>query len=153
MEDFTNYKVPSLFLITTTCNWKCCTEGGFDHTVCQNSSLVPAEIKEYKIESIYNAYINNPITKSIVIGGLEPFMQFDEVRALIDYFRWNNCFDDIIIYTGYYPEEIIDELNCLQKYTNIIIKFGRFIPNQKEHFDEVLGINLVSDNQYGERIS
>ena len=37
-------------------------------------------------------------------------------------------------------------------FTNIIIKFGRYIPNQKPHYDEVLGVNLASDNQYAERI-
>ena len=54
------------------------------------------------------------------------------------------------IYTGYYPEEIQDELKQLQKYKNIIIKFGRFIPGQEPHYDEVLGVYLASDNQYGE---
>ena len=41
----------------------------------------------------------------------------------------------------------------LKKYSNIIIKFGRFIPNQKPHYDPVLGVELASDNQYGEKIS
>ena len=38
-------------------------------------------------------------------------------------------------------------------YSNIIIKFGRFIPNREPHFDEVLGVNLASNNQYAKRIS
>ena len=38
-------------------------------------------------------------------------------------------------------------------FPNIIIKFGRFIPNQEGHYDEVLGINLASKNQFGEKIS
>ena len=37
-------------------------------------------------------------------------------------------------------------------YDNIIIKFGRYIPNQQSHFDIVLGVNLASDNQYAERL-
>ena len=36
----------------------------------------------------------------------------------------------------------------LQRY-GIIVKFGRFRPNQEKHFDEVLGIYLASNNQYG----
>jgi len=36
---------------------------------------------------------------------------------------------------------------------NIIIKYGRFIPDKEKHYDEVLGIYLASDNQYAERIS
>ena len=41
----------------------------------------------------------------------------------------------------------------LYDYKNIIIKYGRYIPNQTPHRDEVLGVNLASDNQYAERIS
>ena len=37
-------------------------------------------------------------------------------------------------------------------FKNIIIKFGRYVPNQKEHYDEILGINLASSNQYAEVI-
>ena len=35
----------------------------------------------------------------------------------------------------------------------IIIKYGRFIPNQQKHYDEILGVYLASDNQYAEKIS
>lgn len=38
-------------------------------------------------------------------------------------------------------------------YENIIIKFGRFIPNDVEHYDEILGVKLKSNNQYAKRIS
>ena len=31
---------------------------------------------------------------------------------------------------------------------NIYIKYGRFIPNKPSHYDELLGVNLASDNQY-----
>jgi hypothetical protein len=41
----------------------------------------------------------------------------------------------------------------LKSFSNIIIKFGRFIPNQEPHYDEVLGVKLASDNQYARRIS
>ena len=33
-------------------------------------------------------------------------------------------------------------------YHNIIIKYGRYIPNDGKHFDRVLGVELVSNNQY-----
>ena len=33
-------------------------------------------------------------------------------------------------------------------YGNIIVKYGRYVPNQKPHYDELLGILLASDNQY-----
>ena len=44
-------------------------------------------------------------------------------------------------------------MRLLKQYKNIYIKFGRYVPNQNEHYDEVLGVKLVSDNQYGEKIS
>ena len=58
------------------------------------------------------------------------------------------CFDPIVIYTGYYPSEIKEQLKKLFKFNRIIIKFGRFIPNDKQRYDEVLGITLASSNQF-----
>ena len=61
--------------------------------------------------------------------------------------------DDIVIYTGYTEEEIKEQVGLLSKYTNIIIKFGRFVPDQESHYDDVLGIKLASPNQYARKIS
>ena len=80
-------------------------------------------------------------------------LQYKEVIDLIDYFRDNNCDDYFVIYTGYYENEIEDIINLLKQRKNIIVKFGRFIPNSKEKYDEVLGVTLSSDNQYGKVIS
>lgn len=153
MEDFANYKVPSMFLITSYCDWKCCKEQNIDISICQNQPLCEYSIKEYTFQAIYNAYKTNPISKAIVVGGLEPFLQFDEVRELISYFRQNECNDYFVIYTGYYPEEIEKEIEKLRQLPNIIIKFGRFVPDQNNHYDELLGIKLASTNQYSRRIS
>lgn len=60
---------------------------------------------------------------------------------------------DVVIYTGYTQDEVEDEVKLLSEFENIIIKFGRFRPNQTPHRDEVLGVNLVSDNQYAIKIS
>ena len=38
-------------------------------------------------------------------------------------------------------------------FKNIIIKFGRYIPNQQAHYDDILGVNLASNNQYAIKIS
>lgn len=151
-EDFVNYKKPSLFLISSICNWKCCKEANIPITICQNNPLIDKPTKEFSIESIYTLYMNNYITKAIVIGGLEPFMQFDEFISLIDYFR-KYTDDDIVIYTGYYEEEIKDKIELLKQFPNIIIKYGRYVPNNSPHYDEILGVNLISDNQYAEKIS
>lgn len=153
MEDFVNYAKPSLFLITCKCDWKCCHEANIPITVCQNEPVVRQVTKEFLISSIYKAYIDNEITKAVVIGGLEPILQFEEVLSLLDYFRKQNCNDDFVIYTGYYKEEIEKEIEQLKKYPNVILKYGRYKPNLVSRFDDVLQITLVSDNQYAERIS
>lgn len=152
-EDFVNYKKPSMFISTAICDWKCCTEQNLDKIICQNSELAKAVTIDYPTEKIYERYRANPITSAVVIGGLEPFMQFPEVYELIKVYRENDCNDDIVIYTGYYPNEIEQEIIQFRNFPNIIIKYGRYIPNNTEHFDHVLGINLISDNQYAERIS
>ena len=72
---------------------------------------------------------------------------------LVSYFRKNNCGDDFVIYTGYYADEISGKVKLLQNFNNIIIKYGRFIPNSNPVFDGVLGINLNSENQHAVKIS
>lgn len=148
IEDFINYKYPSMFIAIGNCDWKCCVEGGFDTSVCHNSPLAHAIEFDVDNDFIYNNYINNPITEAIVIGGLEPFTRFNDVYNLIKYFRENKCNDTFVIYTGYYPEEIMTELKQLNQFDNIIIKFGRYKQNSNTIFDKVLGIELASDNQY-----
>ena len=150
MEDFTNYKKPSMYIAFPSCTFKCERECG--QKICQNSSLVQSTTLEVGVKSIVNKYINNPITSAIVIGGLEPLDSKEDLFILISYFRVSTQ-DDIVIYTGYKEEEIKNQLQYLRAYRNIIIKFGRFIPNQQPHYDDVLGVMLASDNQYAERIS
>jgi hypothetical protein len=59
-----------------------------------------------------------------------------------------------VIYNGYYEMEINHDIEYLrQNYDYIIVKFGRFIPDQAPHLDTVLGVKLASNNQYAERIS
>lgn len=152
-EDFVNFKLPCMFISIGTCNWKCCIETNIPVTVCQNSDLAKQKDIDIPIDEIFNRYISNPISEAIVIGGLEPMMQFEDVYDLIKYFRDKKVNDVFVIYTGYYPNEIQDKIENLKAFKNIICKFGRYVPNQEKHFDEVLGINLVSDNQYSEVIS
>lgn len=152
-EDFVNFKLPCMFISIGTCNWKCCIETNIPVTVCQNSDLAKQKDIDIPIDEIFNRYISNPISEAIVIGGLEPMMQFEDVYDLIKYFRDKKVNDVFVIYTGYYPNEIQDKIENLKAFKNIICKFGRYVPNQEKHFDDVLGVNLVSDNQYGEVIS
>lgn len=153
VEDFVNYKLPSMFISTCYCDWKCCTEVGVDIGVCQNAPLAQSENIDISDQTIYEQFINNPITKAIVIGGMEPMIQINEIIDLINLFRNQGEDCSFIIYTGYYPNEIPEPLNRLKQYKNIIVKFGRYIPNSQSVYDEVLGIMLASSNQYAEVIS
>lgn len=151
-EDFVNYRQPSMVIITSYCTFKCDKEIGGG--CCQNSPLADSPIVDMPNEKIIQRYLGNKITKSIVFGGLEPFEQFDEMYELIREIReFNFCDDTIVIYTGFYKEEIIDKIILLSQYKNIIVKYGRFIPHQNKHYDDILGVWLASDNQYAERIS
>ena len=152
-EDFINYKRPSMFINFPNCSFKCDKECG--SRVCQNSALAQAPNIKMRNEEIVKRYLNNKITNAIVFGGLEPFDSWTSLIRLIEAFRLKTK-DDIIIYTGYTKKELNEALAYLTEIhnaKNIIIKFGRFIPNQQPHYDEVLGVMLASDNQYAERIS
>lgn len=149
-EDFVNYKKPSMFIAFPSCTFKCEKDCGIQ--MCQNKELTNSPNIEVGIKSIVDRYINNPITHSVVFGGLEPMDSFKDLINLVFLLR-ENTHDDIVIYTGYKKEEIEDKVKKLSQYKNIIIKFGRYIPNQEKHYDEILGVQLASDNQYAERIS
>ena len=147
-EDFINYKKASMYIAFPKCSFKC-GEG-----LCQNSPLAKQKRIEVDDESIVVRYLRNTYTDAIVFAGLEPFDDYIDMVNLISIFR-KLTQDDIVIYTGYNKDEIESKINCLKDdygFNNIIIKFGRYIPNQEPHYDEVLGVNLASDNQYAERI-
>ena len=152
-EDFINYKLPSMFISTCFCDYKCCTELGLDTGVCQNAPLAQSENIDIPDQTIYEHFVNNPITKAVVIGGLEPMIQINEVINLINLFRIQGETCPFIIYTGYYPNEIPEPLKRLKQYKNIIVKFGRYIPKSQSVYNEILGVVLSSSNQFAEIIS
>ena len=144
-EDFVNYKKPCMTIMMPFCTFKCGSQ------FCQNSDLASAPKINISTKKIINSYLENPISQAIVFQGLEPFDSFYQILNFIKEFREVSK-DDIIIYTGYNKEEIEQYLIFLKKYDNIIIKYGRYIPNQKKHYDEILGVYLASDNQYAEEL-
>ena len=151
-EDFVNYKKPSMYIAFPYCTFKCEKDCGIQ--CCQNSPLARSKNIDVDCDELIKRYLANPITKAIVFCGLEPFDSFPDMLTLIDKLRKvYMCNDDVVVYTGFYKEELKEKLEVLKNYPNIIIKYGRFIPNQSKHFDEVLGVNLASDNQFAERLS
>ena len=147
--DLINYKEPCLVIETPKCSFKCDKECGMQ--VCQNSSLASAPVIDISIEKIIEYFDSNLITKAICFQGLEPFDTFNDMLFFIQNFRIAHD-DFIVIYTGYNKNEIEKEIELLKQYKNIIIKFGRFIPNQQSRHDNILGVNLSSNNQYAEVI-
>lgn len=149
-DDLINYKKPSMVIAFPKCTFKCDKE--CEDKVCQNSELISMTDINISIDELVSRYLNNNISQAIVCAGLEPFDSWKDLLLLVNAFRLQTD-DDIVIYTGYHKCEIINKINALKTYPNIVIKYGRFIPDQEKKFDEVLGVYLASPNQYAERIS
>lgn len=148
-EDYSNYKKPSMLISTTRCTMKCGAE------LCQNHPLLKEPDVNILNKDIVERYLDNKLTSAVIFAGLDPFDTWDDLWHCICEIR-RYCTDDIVIYTGYTEEEVYERgyiIRNLKQFPNIIIKFGRYIPGQKPHYDEVLGVKLASDNQYAERIS
>lgn len=152
-ENFQDYKKASMFIAFPKCDFKCFQELGLEISGCQNYEILKMPDIKIKIDKVFERYVKNPITEAVILGGLEPFFNFDEVYNLISYFRQKNCNDDFVIYTGYYPNEVENYVEKLKKFKNIVIKFGRFIPKSASVFDKILGVKLASKNQFAEKIS
>jgi len=147
--DICNYKNPSMFLIFPNCTFKCDKECGRE--ICQNSALAHEPEVEIRSIDVVQRYLNNSLTHAIVCGGLEPFDSWDDLWSFICVFRGFSK-DPIIIYTGYKEEEVQDKIEFLSQLDNIIVKFGRFMPNSPHIFDTILGVELASNNQYAKNI-
>lgn len=148
--DLINYKKPCMTIEMPFCDFKCNRE--CQEWVCQNSRLNDADNINIPQDVLISRYLNNEMVCAICFQGLEPFDSWNDLSYFIHNFRKQNS-SDIVIYTGYTEEELSDKVAKLKKYPNIIIKFGRYIPYQKPHYDEILGVKLASDNQYAKQIS
>lgn len=151
VPDYINYKKPSMFVIMPRCSFKCDKENGDQY--CQNWQLSKKANIEVSVKRIVEIYHQNEeLIDAVVFGGLEPFDSFDDLRYCISTLRLNKIGCDCIIYTGYDKNEIGEQLKELVSYGNIIVKYGRYRPHQNPHRDELLGVDLASDNQYAERL-
>lgn len=149
-EDFCQYKDPSFFIAFPRCTFKCEKESS--KLCCQNRELYKEEPIRVSSSDLVSRYMSNPITSAVVCGGLEPFDSFSDLFDLVEEFR-KHTDDNIVIYTGYNEDEVAGYISALSRFSNIIVKFGRYVPDDIPHYDEVLGINLASQNQYAKKIS
>ncbi len=148
-EDTVNYHKPSLFIGMAVCSFKCGKE------YCQNKELMDMQDIEISEGMIIQKYLDNPLTEAIVLGGLEPLDQLSDVADLCSMMNVRGITDDVVIYTGYTEEEAEQKIRFLRKlngaFRDMVVKYGRYIPDSKPVKDQVLGITLVSDNQYAIR--
>ena len=144
-EDLTNYKKPSMLIATPRCTMKCGEE------YCQNNPWLKQPDIRVDNEEIIKRYLSNNLTQAIVFSGLDPMDTFEDLLMFVYEFR-AICNDDVVIYTGYTKDEIKLEIEQLKQFPNIIVKFGRYIPEENSHHDEILGVELASSNQYAERL-
>lgn len=147
-EDFVNFKFPSMLISFPYCSFKCNRDCGQE--VCHNSPLAKSKIIEISCAELVERYMKNSISRAVILQGLEPLDSLDDVKSFIEVFREASS-DAIIVYTGYTQEElpykqIVDYITC-KNFGNIIIKYGRFIPNRPHVFNNVLGVELASNNQ------
>lgn len=124
--------------IGISCTWKC-------------KNCCNIHYKDYKdfykrtIWEIINDYDRNKLVSTLILSGLEPFDNFDIMLSLIHWFR---VFfeDDIVIYSGYELKEIEEYIKPLSSY-NVLVKYGRYMPNKNHIYNEDLELYLSSDNQ------
>ena len=141
-----------MLIATHSCDYKCLVEKNLPLDICQNSHLSMCETKSEEVEILIKRFNDNLLSDCIIFAGLEPMLQFEEIVNFIKEFRRTNS-EDIILYTGYYENEVLDKLNILSKFENIIIKFGRYDNSLSSNFDNVLKVELISKNQYAKKIS
>lgn len=144
-EDTVNYRVPCLFIGTSVCSFKC------GPNLCQNSALARAPTMTIENDELIRRYQENPLTEAIVFGGLEPLDQLPEIAGFCAALNQHEVTDDLVIYTGYEEKEVateIDSLRDLNRMRNLVVKYGRFLPDRPGRRDDILGVTLVSDNQY-----
>ena len=123
--------------------------------MCQNWPIRNQKIIDLGIDRVIAMYDNgSPLSHSITFQGLEPLDNLKQLLWFIYAFRKHHS-DRLCIWTGYTEEECEDLVYMLRDkmgYENIIIKFGRFIPNCESRWDPVLKLNLASPNQHGVKI-
>lgn len=134
-----------MLLVADKCTWKC--EG------CQNKHLALLESQIFPDEEILKRFCNNPLTSAIVIGGLEPFEQLQELVIFIGEATKAGLDIPIIIYTGFEIDDFDLYWSGFEPVAKsylgpVIVKFGKYVAGSESYFNKDLGVTLISNNQY-----
>lgn len=83
-----------------------------------------------KCENIVNMIDSNPLLKGITLSGGEPFMQAEKLANLID--KVENKKLDVMTYTGFKFEYLLENANEENKYMNLLEKTDILIDGKFE---------------------
>lgn len=91
--------------------------------------------KYIKIDEITEMIKSNPLLKGITLSGGEPFMQAKQLSILIDKIKDSNL--DIITYTGFKYEDLINNSNDENSFMELLIRTdilidGKFEEDKKD---------------------
>lgn len=147
-ETYGDFEKAAMLLVAPTCYQKC--------VGCQNLYLTNVRTKTYSDEYIVNRFLKNQFTEAIIIGGLEPLDDIDDVYSFVLNLlamTYSANRPTLVIYTGYTLTELPelegwDEVEtALKMYNKALVKFGRYIPNKPSVWSPELGVYLASNNQ------
>jgi anaerobic ribonucleoside-triphosphate reductase activating protein len=103
--------------------------------------------KDVSIDKLLSMIKENPLLKGITLSGGEPFMQANSLVKLIDGLSDTNL--DIIIYTGFKYEELIEKTNEENKFYELLKRADILIDGKFE--EEKKDENLLYRGSYNQR--
>jgi len=99
-----------------------------------------------KIDDIVSKWQNNPILSGITISGGEPFLQPKKILKLVLAAKKDNL--DVLIYSGYYYEELLKMKN---EYIGQILKEANFLVDGPFEY-KLKSLNLLFRGSSNQRI-
>lgn len=145
-EVFSDYSKISMLLVMPKCTTRCWEKLNISPTICQNNHLHKEPNINIDNKDIIKRYLDNPLTKAIIFGGLDSWDSLDEIIEFIKEFRQYSQ-DDCVLYTGRDYDVIEKELYRFKGLGNVYIKYGHYNPNLKPIIDDLTGVSLISENQ------
>jgi hypothetical protein len=153
---FNDYHKTCLYLATPRCNFKCVREArekGIEIVECQNHALAGSLPTDYSAEEVAKAYHESVFAEALLLSGLDPLDCWEDVIVFLREFRAIEPGVEVVLYTGYYEHEVLEQVRQLSELGNVMVKFGRYDPSVPPGYDEVGGVTLASGNQHFRRLA